>query len=89
MRELVKSNLQNNNYFKVVCVGGEIVMASGEERRIPNFLEKAGLEFLWRLRTDTTRRLKRLILTFVYYIYGELSFRFSGLKKEFIQNNEE
>jgi exopolysaccharide biosynthesis WecB/TagA/CpsF family protein len=80
---------KNNNYFKVVCVGGAIVMASGEERRIPNFLEKAGLEFLWRLRTDTTRRLKRLIVTFVYYIYGELSFRFSGLKKEFIQNNEE
>ena len=64
-------------------------MASGEEKPIPSFLEKAGLEFIWRLRTDTTRRLKRLIATFIYYIYGELSFRFRGLKKEFIQNNEE
>jgi exopolysaccharide biosynthesis WecB/TagA/CpsF family protein len=78
-----------NKYFKVICVGGAIVMASGEEKPIPSFLEKAGLEFIWRLRTDTLRRLKRLIATFIYYIYGELSFKFRGLKTEFIQKNEE
>ena len=31
-------------------------MASGEERPIPKFFENNGLEFLWRLKTDTRRR---------------------------------
>lgn len=79
---------KNSKYFKIICVGGAIVMASGEEKQIPIYLEKNGLEFLWRLRTDTKRRLRRLIVTFVYYIFGEISFKFSGLKKEFIKNED-
>ena len=61
---------KNSKYFKIICIGGAMVMASGEEKPIPIYLEKNGLEFLWRLRTDTNRRLKRLIVTFVYYIFG-------------------
>ena len=33
-------------------------MASGEERSMPEFFEITGTEFIWRLRTDTKRRLK-------------------------------
>ena len=75
-------------YYKIICVGGAVVMASGDERAVPHFLEKIGLEFIWRLRTDTKRRIKRLLVSFVNYVYAELRFKFSGLKKELVQKNE-
>ena len=55
-------------------------MASGEEKAIPAIFEKSGLEFLWRLRTDTKRRIRRLVATFVYYIWGEINLKFSSLE---------
>ena len=61
-------------------------MASGEERSIPKFFEKTGTEFIWRLRTDTKRRFKRLLSSFTYYILGEIKFKFKKIKKEFIEN---
>ena len=76
----------NNNNYKVICVGGAVVMASGEEKPMPHFFEKMGLEFIWRLRTDTLRRIKRLIVTSTYYILGEISFKYKRIKKEFLDN---
>lgn len=61
-------------------------MASGEEKPIPHFFEKMGLEFIWRLRTDTLRRIKRLIVTSTYYVLGEISFKYKKIKKEFLDN---
>ena len=61
-------------------------MASGEERQMPEFFEITGTEFIWRLRTDTKRRLRRLLSSFAYYILGEISFKFKRVKKEFIEN---
>ena len=43
-----------------------------ERKRLFLFSRKNGLEFLWRLRTDTRRRLIRLIQTFIYFIKGKL-----------------
>ena len=79
---------KNSKYFKIICVGGAVTMASGEEKPVPVFLEKNGLEFLWRLRTDTKRRLRRLIVTLIYYFFGEISFKFNNHKKEFIKNED-
>lgn len=56
----------NNNYFKIICIGGSINIASGEEKEVPKFLSK--FEFLWRLRYDSFRRLKRLFNTFISYL---------------------
>jgi exopolysaccharide biosynthesis WecB/TagA/CpsF family protein len=72
---------ENSKNFKIICIGGALVVASGEEKLVPNFLDNLGLEWIWRLRTDTRRRIKRLIFTFLYYLLGELKFKYSKLKK--------
>ena len=38
-------------------------MVSGEEKIVPESIEKMNLEWLWRLRTNTWFRLKRLLST--------------------------
>ena len=58
--------------FKIICIGASLAMCSGEEKIVPNYLEKMGLEFLWRLKSDTRRRFIRLLRTFIYYIRGQL-----------------
>lgn len=58
-----------NKSFKIICIGGSIAIASGEEKVVPKFIYY--FEFLWRLRYDTLRRLNRLFITFFYYIYGK------------------
>ena len=45
---------------KIICIGGGLKIASGSERKCPEFLYNYGLEFIWRLNTETTRRIKRL-----------------------------
>ena len=60
---------KKNNNYKIICIGASIAIASGEEKKVPNILRN--YEFLWRLRTDFLRRFKRIIETFVYYVYGK------------------
>lgn len=52
-----------NKFCKIICVGGALEMLSGVERLAPAFLYKLNLEFIWRLRYDTFRRVKRLLKT--------------------------
>jgi hypothetical protein len=59
---------QNNKKYKIICIGGSIAIASGEEKVVPKKIYY--LEFLWRLRYDTLRRLYRLIYTFFLFLYG-------------------
>ncbi len=54
--------------FKVVCIGGGLKIAAGLERECPKLLYKLGLEFVWRLRSDFNRRIKRLFFTLIAYI---------------------
>jgi glycosyltransferase involved in cell wall biosynthesis len=77
--------VQNSKYFKIICIGGAVAMASGEETPVPKILDKLNLEFLWRLRTDTKRRVFRLFYSFYFYIYGELSFRFYRIKIKLLE----
>jgi UDP-N-acetyl-D-mannosaminuronic acid transferase (WecB/TagA/CpsF family) len=72
--------IKNNKYFKIICVGGAIAIASGSEKKVPEIFDKLNLEFLWRLRTDTTRRVLRLIYTLYSYLYGELTFRYNRIR---------
>ena len=51
--------------YKIICIGASIAIASGEEKKVPFYLKN--YEFIWRLRSDTFRRLKRLLETFYYY----------------------
>ncbi len=60
---------KNDNY-KIICIGASIAIASGDERPVPDILRN--YEFLWRLRSDFFRRLKRMFETFIYYFKGLL-----------------
>ena len=47
-------------------------MAAGEEKIVPEFIEKLNLEWLWRLKTDTLFRLKRLIRTGSVFLFKKI-----------------
>ena len=68
---------KNHSSYKIICIGASIAIASGEEKKVPKYLRK--YEFFWRLRSDTLRRIKRLIETFYYYSKCKI---FSNLYKE-------
>ena len=68
--QVAKYLKERNLYFKIICIGGSINIASGEEKEVPKYLSK--LEFLWRLRYDTFRRISRLINTLAYYLLAIL-----------------
>jgi exopolysaccharide biosynthesis WecB/TagA/CpsF family protein len=78
--QLAELIAKNNKYFKIICIGGAVAIASGSEKKVPKILDKLNLEFLWRLRTDTRRRFLRLFYTFYYYLYGELTFRYNRIR---------
>jgi glycosyltransferase involved in cell wall biosynthesis len=59
---------KKNKYFKIICIGASINIASGAERSVPQIF--SNFEFLWRLRYETLRRTIRLLETFFYFLYG-------------------
>lgn len=59
-------SMQNKN-FKIILLGGAINILTGVETEVPRKI--AYLEFIWRLRFETIKRLKRLITTFSSFIY--------------------
>jgi glycosyltransferase involved in cell wall biosynthesis/UDP-N-acetyl-D-mannosaminuronic acid transferase (WecB/TagA/CpsF family) len=71
---------KNNKYYKIICIGGAISVASGDEKVIPKLFDRLNIEFIWRLRTDTRRRILRLIHTFYFYIYAEMTLRYKKIK---------
>ena len=57
-----------NKEYKIICIGASISIASNEEKVVPKLFIK--FEFLWRLKTDTFRRILRLTETLYYYLKG-------------------
>ena len=76
---------KNEKYYKILCVGGAVSMASGEDRAVPELMDNLGLEFLWRLRKETFRRTKRLFITYCYFLYGILKRRYRTIRTEIIE----
>ena len=66
---------KDNPDINILCIGGSINMLSGHERKAPSFLYRSNLEWLWRLKFDTKRRIFRLIESFKLivkmYFFGE------------------
>ena len=54
-------------------------MASGEEKPPPKSLENYGLETIWRLRNETSRRIKRLLVSFYYFLKGYVNNSFKDI----------
>lgn len=77
---------KNYKFFKVICIGGGLSVASGYEKKCPYFLYKFGLEFLWRLKDDTLRRINRLIITFLLYLLSEFTLFFRKVKFTKVNN---
>ena len=74
--EFLASKLQN---YKIICIGASISLASGEEKPIPKYLENLGIEFIWRIKNDSRRRIKRLVETFYYYLKGRINSKYKNL----------
>jgi glycosyltransferase len=55
--------------LKIICLGGSFRMMSGEEKIVPNFLEKIYLTSIWRLHTSPIRRIIRLFTSLKEFIY--------------------
>ena len=56
---------KNNINYKIICIGASIAIASNEEKTVPKIMAK--YEFIWRLRTETIRRTKRLLETYYHF----------------------
>ena len=72
--------IKKNKYYKIICIGGGLSITTGEIKKCPKILSKLGLEFAWRLRTDTFRRLKRLFFTFSIYLYFTINKKLKRFK---------
>ena len=55
-------------------------MAAGEEEIVPENIEKMNMEWLWRLRTNTLFRLKRLIRTSFIFMIRKLFYFYNKIK---------
>jgi UDP-N-acetyl-D-mannosaminuronic acid transferase (WecB/TagA/CpsF family) len=66
--EVANLIVANNTFAKIVCIGGSVAIASGVEKKVPDWL--VNIEFLWRLRYETLRRTKRLIQSFYFFFKG-------------------
>lgn len=83
-QEQIAFHYKDQKEFKIICIGGSVNLASGEESVCPIFLEKLGLEFMWRLKTDTKRRFLRLLKTSFLYFKSEINGSFKKLKLKVI-----
>jgi colanic acid biosynthesis glycosyl transferase WcaI len=87
--EFAEQIIKNNNFYKILCIGGALAMAAGDEKAIPIFFEKYGFEFLWRLRNDRKRRIKRLVTSLLYFLRAELILKFINQKKILLNDNND
>lgn len=82
--QLAEYLISYNKNYKIICIGGSINIASGIEEAVPNSLYS--LEFVWRLKYETRRRLIRLINTFTNYLIGRFIYKsFKDLKIKVIK----
>ena len=73
-QEIIAKKLASiNKCYFIICIGASINIASGEEQEVPKYFKS--FEFLWRLKYETSRRVKRLIESFFYYIVGRFIIR--------------
>ncbi len=66
--------------YKIICIGGGLAMAAGVEKECPKILDNLGLEFLWRLKSDFFRRIKRLFYTFFLFLVSKTDIRIRKLR---------
>ena len=70
---IANSILRKNPKTNVICIGGSINILSGYEKETPQILYHLNLEWIWRLRFDTKRRLFRLLESGFLFLKLKLS----------------
>ena len=83
--EIALKLANNNKNYKIICIGGSLNILSGNEKVVPYLMYKYNLEFLWRLRTDSYRRIKRLFYTACYFILGLINSKYNNVKIKIIK----
>lgn len=81
LQEKLSQMLDSSN--TIFCIGGALSMLSQSKMVPPKIIEILGLEFLWRLNTDTKRRLHRLLKSLF-----DLSINIIYLKKNYKPFNQ-
>ena len=77
-QEQVAEYLHNiDSKLKIICIGGGLAIAAGDEKEVPKIFDYLGLEWLWRLRYETSRRFKRLLISVFYMLKYLLYGRFN------------
>ena len=56
-----------NDHYKILLLGGAINILTGYEKEVPEKIRY--FEFIWRLRFETLKRIKRLLFTSVSFAY--------------------
>ena len=73
---------KSNRFYKILCLGGALEMAFGKEK-IPKFFDKDGIESIYRLRFETYRRIRRLLVTLMFFLYASAK---GEIKKLVVKN---
>ena len=82
--EILVGRLKN---YKVICIGAGIEMASGNEKAVPEYLENYGFEAIYRLKSDTFRRVKRLTETLFFLLKAILNKKLSKIEAKIYEKN--
>ena len=83
--EILVSRFKN---YKVICIGAGIEMASGNEKPVPEYFENYGLEAIYRLKSDTFRRVKRLIETLFFLIKAIVNKRLNKIEAKIYEKDK-
>ena len=80
--------VKSSEYYKIICIGAGIEMASGKEKPVPEFLESYGFEGIYRLKTDTKRRIRRLLESLFYLLKAIFNKKIKKIDAEIYEDNE-
>ena len=64
-----------SRHYKIICFGGALNMFYDKKYFVPKYIRDLNIEFLYRLKTDTYRRAKRLFFSFIMSIYYIVTLR--------------
>lgn len=75
-------------HYRVICIGAGIEMASGNEKAVPEYLENYGFEAIYRLKTDTIRRIRRLTESLFFLLKAVISKKLSKIEVKIYEKDE-
>jgi len=83
--ELATLLRKKNKNYKIMCMGGALNMLSGVEKPAPYLVEKSNLEFLWRLKYDTRRRVIRLFESSILFTKHLINGSYKKIKGSYVK----